>query len=341
MNLFFYSSPYKYYAENIIPVAKHARKMGHNVYGAYSFDKSTSIKGTNEIPILPNNSGCDQLRLFLNGSLNIDAVIITQPWWYMEFKIVSYCKKHRIPFYIIDHAPIMTEYVERNGKESHLYRASLRGCRAFFSYGQNTIDIMKKKGCEENMVSMGSPRFEGMMKSIKKHKRKVDGESKIAVIYDTSARMEDEAVVKSMVRLRKALGASDNWQFLLKEHPRSPKVFRQLCDSYENFNIYRGKSNEELIAMSSLDIFSFPSSSMILSAMAGNGMAGLYGNHFSTHARSYSNRYSNIIFDYVNNKLSRNIEVSKKYKPFLKENIKLLEIPSKIRILNYIEKDLR
>ena len=342
MRLFFYSSPYKYYADNLIPIAEYAKDSGHTVYGSYCLNKANNISSVIETPIISKPISNNPLKMFLSGRLPVDAVILTQPWWYMERNIVRFCNRMGIPFYIVDHAPIMTEYEERGGRESHMYRSSLFGARMFFSYGQRTIDIMKKKGCRENMISIGSPRLEDMLGSIEQSRLSYKKKKKIAVLYDTSDKMEDKVAVKNMMLLKKDLDKRGEWEFLLREHPRSPGLFRQLCDKFENFNLSKKRSESELCAISALSIFSFPSSSMIINAMAKNNIVSIYGNHFSYHARKYSKKYDDVIFNYVYGSFNYDaIMRQKKYKKFLKENIKLLSVPSKIRILRYIEEDLK
>ncbi|MCP3693661.1 MAG: hypothetical protein GY917_15775, partial [Planctomycetaceae bacterium] len=49
---------------------------------------------------------------------------------------------------------------------------------------------------------------------------------KAFVLYDTSHRMEDKALIKEVNRLRK--GLSPEWKFFVKRHSRSPNVFGKI-----------------------------------------------------------------------------------------------------------------
>ena len=201
---------------------------------------------------------------------------------------------------------------------------------------------MKHRGCKEKIVSIGSPRAEELVRKVSKIKNSnPKKKGKIAVIYDTSKRMESKSQSRKILGVFDYLSYHEKWTFIIKEHPRSAGWFRGLCKERKNIKLAREIGEAELLAISDLDIFTFPSSIMIFSALCGNKMFSLYGDHDSIDAKDFSNRYKKSIFEFSSIPFDYK-EVSKvhSYKSFLKDHIELHDVPSKLRILNYISKDL-
>lgn len=328
MRILFYSSPYDYYFQNLEPVAKLAIEQGHEVFWASSEQHTEDIK---KAKIKYHHGEKDFINKFLDKKLKVHCVILTQPWWYIDRKIAERCNKLNIPFYIIDHAPPMIAYTEKENRLSHLYRKSLNGAKAFFAYGQKTKEIMELRGCTEKIVPIGSPRINDLESRSKQYKN----ESKIAVIYDTSNRMEDQSMVTEFLKIKKSL--SNDWQFLIRQHSRSPGFFNELTKQHDNIKI-SDKKEEELAGIASLGIFTFPSSAMILLAKKNVPMLALYHNHFCSEAREYAQLYRKII------SLSPDFNIKNSdYSRFLRENLFDYENnhQSAHKILKFIVKDLK
>lgn len=315
MNLLFYSSPYKYYMENLIPLAEYAEERGHKVYQKFSLSEEKNIR-----TVSPD--GEDRTIHDLLATREIDAAVLVQPWWYLDKEIAGACNKYRIPFYIVDHAPPMMTYTEENGKKSHLYRANLLGAKAFFAYGNATKQVMRKRGCRENIVITGSPRIERMEENYKALSQ--DKDFKAFVLYDTSHRMEDKSLIKEVNRLRKDLGPE--WEFFVKRHSRSPKVF----DKIPGIGTLDGPE-EQIVYFADMVGFTFPSSAMLLPALVGKDMLALYGKHFCKEAGVYYKKYHESIPRRIGNKKTD-------YREFIADNYCTKGSPKDI-IIRYIEKN--
>lgn len=313
MKILMYSSPYRYYYENIEPLAEHAEERGHTVYKRFSLVAEKNIK---KITV---DSGENIHDLIANRK--IDCVVLVQPWWYGDKEIAGACNKYKVPFYIVDHAPPMMTYTEENGKKSHLYRANLFNARAFFAYGEATKHVMRKRGCKEKIVITGSPRIEAMLRSYKILKKEKDFKS--FILYDTSHRMEDESLIKEFNRLRKQLG--EDWNFFVKRHSRSPDYFSKI----PGVGTLEGPE-EQIVYFADAVGFTFPSSAMIFPALVNKDMYALYRKHSCREARGYCLKYIDSI------PIRGGIRKAD-YGEFIKDNYHTAGSPTE-EILKYIEK---
>lgn len=325
MKILFYSSPYDYYLQNLLPVAKLSFEKGYDVICA------SSNKHTNDIhdaDIQYHYGKDNSVKSFLKGKLNIDCVVLAQPWWYVDNHIAEYSYRNKIPFYIIDHAAPMIAYTENEKRLSHLYRKDLHGAKAFFAYGAVTEKIMKKRGCKEKIIKIGSPRIYEQELEARKFKNKYVKEKNIAVVYDTSSRMEDPKVKDIFLKARKKI-QDGTWKFLIRKHSRSPGLFDSLIKEYSDIELSI-LSESELAAIADLGMFTFPSSAMILLAKLGIKMESLYDNHFCLEARDFSKKYKDTF-------------LSAKYSNFLDENLFEHEHNDKSaeKIIKYIIRDLK
>lgn len=315
MNLLFYSSPYKYYQENLIPLADYAEEKGHKVYRKFSLKEEKDIRR-----IIPDNS--DSSIYDLISKKQIDAAVLVQPWWYADKEVAGACNKYKIPFYIVDHAPPMTAYTEASGKKSHLYRGNIFGAKAFFAYGDATKKIMKQRGCKGNIVIVGSPRIEKMLDNYKTFSEQKD--FKAFVLFDTSNRMEDSSLLKEVNKFRNEL--SDEWKFFIKKHSRSPSIYDQI----NGIGSIDG-SEEQIFYFADKVGFTFPSSAMILPALVEKDMIVFYDKHYCKEAISYYNKYSESITNYKGKKIAS-------YDAFIRDNYKTNKSP-KAEILRYIKEN--
>lgn len=265
MKVLLYSSPYQYYADNLIPLAKYFEEHGHDVYGSYRL----SIDG-DEILMLDSEK-----------ITKPDVIILTQTWWYQDAEIAKSCK---IPLYVIDHAPPMMRFTQPDGKKSHLYRRDNLN-QHYISWGQTTIDIMKQVGYRGINKVLGSPRVEEVLSNIKQNK---DG----YVLFDTSNRMEDKSLVNGFVKFVKQ---HPDRQFIIQEHSRSPHYFREAL-RYSNVQLNTCLTEKELFEYSDF-IFTFPSSAMIIPALQSKRIYGLYDKHFCLEAQTYFKKYEDCIFN--------------------------------------------
>ena len=299
MKIFLYSSPYQYYADNLIPLAQYFKKQGHQVYGSYRL----SIDGE-ELMMVDDNKISKP-----------DVVILTQTWWYQDAEIAKQC---RVPLYIIDHAPPMMRFTQPDGKKSHLYRKENLN-QHYISWGQTTIDIMKQVGYNGINKALGSSRVEETLKGIKENKMG-------HVLFDTSNRMEDKNLVNGFIKFVKQ---HPDQQFIIQEHSRSPQYFREAL-SYSNVRLNTHLTETELFEYSDF-IFSFPSSAMIIPALQNKRIYGLYDKHFCSEARTYFKKYENCVFNLKEQDAIPN------YKRFINSNILYKrEEPANERIYKYI-----
>ena len=314
MRLLFYSSPYEYYADNLRPLVRKAMEAGDDVFGSYSLELTDKLDKIKEIPY--TNESQTPMADFLNGKIKVDAVVITQPWWYADKMIAEKAKSKKIPFYIVDHAPPMFRYTEANGKKSHQYRRNLNGTKAFFAYGKETISIMKGVGCRDKMVAMGSPRIEDMISRVEAYEKEEN-----IVIFDTSHRMEDKNVAKMTAKLAEDLAGRHNKKIYLREHSRSPKMVRK---ALSNFKLVNDWDEAEVSARSGIFLFTLPSSAMLLPASLDKHIIGTYGNHFSAAAKVYSHRHREDIFIFKGkmNGVEKYIKSYPSYGKFLSNNLK-------------------
>lgn len=324
MNIFCYCSPYKYYLENLTPLLEASVKRGHNINISFSDQHSSDIENISEISVTKSGSF---VKKFFNGKYRPDVVILVQPWWYVDKKIANFCKKNNISLYVIDHAAPMSRFVEKNGKKSHLYRSNLGSSKAFFCYGRETANIMKKVGCKSKLVLSGSPRVEEQyniaLKNIKNNR---------ITIYDTSHRMESRLAVNKSIKSALKLSKHYNLDILIKEHPRSSKLVRNLLrKAVVDKNEIRSASE------SMFCIFTMPSSSMLLPALLGKKIIAGYSDHFSDDIKRYYKRYKDEIpnKNTYGNRLNEKI----KYNNFIKDNLELPTGGSAEYIIKWIEKN--
>lgn len=323
MRLLFYSSPYQYYWDNLEPLVSFAKIRGHEVYYKKSLKEESSLS-----KIYPLNNKKEKTYSVKDLILNkkIDAVVLTQPWWYADRAIADLCVKNRVKFYIVDHAPPIIKYSERNGKKSHIYRSRLMGSSAFFAYGQETKKIMQERGCKEKIVVTGSPRIEAMEKKYRElSKRNPQKDFKSCVVFDTSHRMEDERMVDIFREKIKRLDG--DWRLFVREHSRSPKFFSK---NIEGISVIEGPE-EQVIHFADLVMFSFPSSAMILPAIVGKPISPLYEDHFSEDARRFYRKFRKDMP--INPRL-----LPGDYSLFLAEHYKMKGSPTK-KIIKYIERE--
>lgn len=257
---FFYSSPYQYYADNLIPLAKYFREKGWATEEIYRLDNKKF-------------DGSDILKRIKKS----DVVFLVQSWWYFDAEIAAYCVKYKVPFYIVDHAPIVIKYIDRAGKKSHLYRANLCGAQAIFVAGESTKRVMREVGCKEKVHIVGSTRFDEMSSLYKRN------EKKNFVLFDTSAKMEDKSCLEVIRKF--AEEHQDEYHFVLREHSRSSKLYREL-----GFELDHSPEIESLNSAAACG-FTFPSSAMAIPLEKGMPIAMFYAEHFSEDVMAYRKRY--------------------------------------------------
>jgi len=342
MKIFLYSSPYKYYRDNLLPLARRFGELGHDVYMSHSYKKDDSLKNLIEnIDISGDDFNKGFVKRFLIGDFNPDVVILTQAWWFLEDKIVKICRQRDIPFYILDHAAPIIDYEERGGRKSHLYRNDTRGARSHIVWGGESFRIMKNRGCKSRMDILGSPRVEDFMgkkgsRGVGSIKKKY-GE-KIAVFYNTNNKMKNknaEFDIKKVGFFLKSLGYS----LILKPHVRSSYNENKLKD----FVIFKDKRLEdELIYASDIMLFTFPSSVMIFGAVSKKPIISLYGDHWCDRAITFSNKYSDTFLNLTSvNQIIPYIEKENNYKDFINENLLYSKKESSVdRIINFIINDI-
>jgi hypothetical protein len=315
MRLLFYSSPYKYYMENLEPLVDLAIKSGDTVYKRFSILPEKDIKS---LTVDEHNITIYELI----SKRMIDAVVIVQPWWYADKEVAGACNRYKVPFYIVDHAPPMMPYTESSGKKSHLYRANLFNAKAFFSYGNATNEVMTLRGCREKIIVTGSPRIERMIENYNLFKK--DKEFKTFILFDTSNKMEDPNLIKEVKKVQKSLGG--DWKMFIKRHSRSPNVFNKLT----GVGTLEGPE-EQIIYFADVVGFTFPSSAMLLPAIMNKEIVGLYRNHFCREARDYYKKYEGIINEKVGAR-------TQPFAEFINDNYDLSGSP-KQKILKYIRKN--
>jgi hypothetical protein len=322
MKVLLFTSPYQYYADNLIPLAKYLKTKGVDVDASYQLSPDDSNL---EFDMLSNQKSLVSTN-FLKNEKKYDVIILTQPWWYQEVNIVDLSKRLKIPFVIVDHAPPMIRYTRRDGAMSHLYRKDLRGAHTFFAYGIETVNIMRKLGSKVNMQVVGSSRIDEMVNLAKVEKNNAG-----YVVFDTSNKMEDKSTVKKFLDFLKN---NKNDTFIIREHSRSPKYFRKAC-SFLNVSIRNDLSEFELYNYSNF-IYSFPSSAMIVPALLKKKIFTLYKEHECLEARRYNIKYSNIFPD-LNASINQKEEFN--YNTFLANNILYREDQStNERIYKYLIK---
>lgn len=256
------------------------------------------------------------MKDFLSGKLRVDAVVLVQPWWYADRLLAAHCVKHKVPFFIVDHAPPMFRYTESNGKKSHQYRKNLCGAETFFAYGKVTEKIMRGVGAKSSITVSGSPRIEDAADRVSIYEPDAG-----IVIYDTSHRMEDSRVSALTAKLAMDLQNRTGKQIYLREHSRSPQKVRGCLKSY----ILANKMDEaELVAKTDLVLTTLPSSALLLPALFNRHIIGTYGIHECAEVRHYAKIYEQDIFIFrgkmkdVENFLKSNPNYSK----FLGQNLK-------------------
>lgn len=319
MKFLFYSSPYEYYADNLIPLAKYFKSQGHEIHAGKN-EKEVMLK---EAPFPQFKFSNDKKIIF---NIKYDAIILTQPWWYWDADLAVAANKYKIPFYIVDHAPPMFRYTETRQKQqkSHLYRGDLRGAKNFFAYGPQTIQIMKEAGCKSLMTSVGSSRLEEVIKNLTDKKSGY-------VLFDTSHRMEDQELVSVFLKFVKR---HSDQKFLIKEHSRSPQWYRKGL-KFKNVELANRIPESELFQYSDF-IFTFPSSAMLIPALLGKNIFVLYQNHYCEEAKTYYQSYSDIFPELGC------IQKSNDYSKFLTNNILYREDQStNERIYQHIIKDFK
>ncbi len=318
MKIFIYTSPHKYYLDNLMPLVKCSSASKHDIRVSFSSKHTEDVQKSNEKVIIGKDA-C--LEDFFSKKYKPDIVILSQPWWYVDKKIASFCNKNKINFYIVDHAAPMSRFVEKNGKKSHLYRSNILGAKAFFSYGESTGNIMRKVGCRGNIVPAGSPRIEAQLNIAKK----IVSEDKI-VIYDTSHRMECENSVKESISLAKSLSKQHGLDIFVRQHPRTSGLVASMLTEKKIL-----KSEIEAAATSAFCIFTFPSSSMLLPAILEKKIATTYYAHFDSNIRKYYKRYSK--------EFSNHIRSKSKYNQFIQDNLYMPKHGSANFIIKWIEKN--
>ncbi len=342
MKIFLYSSPYKYYRDNLLPLGKRFQELGHDVYMSHSYKKDSSLKNLVEtIDIHGATASSGYVKKFLKGDFNPDVVILTQAWWFLEDSIVKMCNQRNIPFYILDHAAPILAYSEKSGKKSHLYRNNTCGAKSHIVWGSNSYQIMKDRGCKSKMHILGSPRVEDFIfkKSDKKIKavRKKYGD-KIAVIYNTNDKMKNKDAkfnFKKVGLFLKSIG----YTVIIKPHVRSTYNQKKLKD----FVVFKDKRLEEqLIHASDLMLFTYPSSVMIFGAVAHKPIISLYGDHWCDSARFFSSKYSDIFLDLKSvNQIIPYVNQNNSYDYFIDENLKFSKKEKSVdRIIKFIINDI-
>lgn len=310
MRFFLYSSPYQYYADNLIPLAKYLTENGHEVFASYRLSETGP-----EISML-DGMNVDYSTKFLKNQLHVNKVILVQTWWYTDQLIAIKTRKKNLDLYVIDHAPPMMRFKQPDGRLSHIYRGDDIG-QHYISWGQVTKDIMKQAGYKGKNVVLGSSRTESVLNNICKNKKGF-------VLYDTSARMEDKNLLSGFMKFVK--NHSDD-TFIIQEHSRSSKIYREvLC--YNNVKLNNNLKEHELFEYSDF-IFTFPSSAMLVPALKNKMMYALYDKHFCEAARNYYKQHKECIFTIKESGQPN-------YKNFIDSNILYKDESANQRIYKYI-----
>lgn len=318
MKILLFSSPYQYYLENLIPLSKFLKKQGHTVYASYC------LKDNEEFSMLDDNK-VEYSRKFLNDILKVDMVILVQSWWGRDNLIAKKCNTDGIPFYIVDHAPPIIKYTQADGTKSHLYRGNPLGPEKYFSYGPNTVKIMRDVGYKGKNIVVGSSRVEQMIANITKKKEGY-------VLFDTSNKMEDKKIVSKFLKFVKH---NEDKQFIIREHSRSPQYFRKALQ-FPNVKLGNVKHEYSLFEYSDF-IFSFPSSAMIVPALLDKNIYSIYDEHFCLEARRFYKQYQDCII-----RLGDDKKIDVDFTSFVSDNILYNSNEStEERIYSEISKDLK
>lgn len=273
MKIFLYSSPYQYYADNLIPLAKHLKELGHDVCGSYRLSESGE-----EYDMLTGKKVIDSYKRIYNEKF--DMVYLTQNWWYEDLNIAKYCFKNKIKLLILEHATPMIRYTAKDGTKSHMYRNQNKVANGYFSFGKKNLDIMKEIGYQGLNIAVGSPRIDEMYHYCK-DKEVREG----TIIFDTSNKMEDQT---SFELVQRYVAKHPNKKFIVKKHSRSPGVFDDLVVR-GNISIHKGDERDAYLYENF--IFSFPSSAMILPALLGRNINSAYTQHFCKEAKIFHEKY--------------------------------------------------
>lgn len=318
MKFFIFSSPYQYYADNLIPVAKELSALGHEVVACYRLSETGS-----EFDMLTGKKVNRLSDRFFKGE-KFDAVILTQTWWYDDLNISKSCIKNNIPFYVLEHATPMTLYTQKNGIKSHAYRAHHSGSKYYFSFGENNVNLMGKIGFAGKNVAVGSPRVEQMLSESLDAKLEPG-----TVLFDTSERMEDNIVYQSIEHI---IRKKPNEKYIIRPHSRTSGMYNDLVNS-SNVTLHTGKESE-LYKYTNF-LFTFPSSAMIVPALLGRKIYAGYNNHFSKDARNFYEKYNNEIPAFGKT-------ASFNYDKFISDNIVYSKKESAVnRIIKHIMDDLK
>lgn len=277
MRIFMFSSPYQYYADNLIPLAKKYRELGHDVIASYRLSDSGQ-----EFDMITGEK-VKYVEKFLAGGERYDLVFLTQTWWYDDLLISKFCKRNKIKYFVLEHATPMMQYTQKDGTKSHLYRAHDSGAKCYFSFGPKNIEVMKKIGYQGVNLAIGSPRIEGMINEAPME------EEEGTVIFDTSERMEDQNTINIVENyIRK----NPTRKFIIRPHSRSSGLYNEIGLS-SNIKVFTGPE-KDLLKYNKF-IYTFPSSSMLAPALLGKNIYSAYYQHYCKEARDFHTKYADTI----------------------------------------------
>lgn len=330
LNIFLFSSPWKYYMENLMPVADEFSSRGHAVVMSYYLNRTN--KNSKEIFHIKQNIG--GYKELMSGAYTPDVVILTQPWWEYEKNVVKVCKDKEIPFFVLEHSPQMLIY----NKKASNYRKDIMGAKAHIMWGEESFNIMKELGANTDLPILGSPRIEWAIENCKN----VEKEN-LAVVYTTSWVYTSDDFLKKIKDIH-IMTKKEGWKLEVQAHPRFHKNNDAFKYIYENkIPFHQGISTIDSISLlkrSKINIYDFPSSIMPLSCLLQNDMYSMYHNNSIKEIREYASNHDS----FVKNISKLNIEYENKNflekNNFMKKNISIEENPSSKRIYDYIMSSL-
>ena len=326
LNVFLFSSPWKYYMENIMPLADVFSNMGHKVVMSYFLNRVN--KDSNEIFHIKQNIGGYQDMV--SGKYTPDLVILTQPWWEYEKNIVKICKEKSIPFFVLEHSPQMLIY---NQKASN-YRKNIMGAKAHIMWGEESFNIMKKLGANAELPILGSPRIEWALK-----KSKDVNKENLVVIYTTSWVYTSDNFFENIKNVH-MMTKKKGWKLEIQAHPRFHKnneAFRYISENKIPFHQNTSTIDSiHLMKRSKINIYDFPSSVMPISCLFQNDIYCTYSNSNIKEIREYSKSHNSFIKDLSKLDIKYKNENLHEKNNFLKKNLSIDKKDSSKRIYEYI-----
>lgn len=286
MRFFLYCSPHYYYRENLRPIAKELKAMGHEV--VFSSHDASDVETVFENDLKLKSP----LEDFVAKKVNYDAVFLTQSWWLNDKRVAESCNNRGIPFFILEHAPQMVQY--RVVK----YRSHLNGGRAHFMWGRESKRLMQEAGCSEELPVMGSPRLEKMKSVVSDEelKLKYSGGREIISIYTTSAKMMSPDFHKRLRSVYSKVAKGDKYNLVLKDHVKFDS--RKITKGFDpgRVKVFSETDRDlDFLKISDHVLFCFPSSVMIPAFYFGKPVYSLYGDHHVPQIKAYSQKHKDVI----------------------------------------------